>query len=74
VITGNISAMPETAGDAALLVDPHSPEDIAAAMRKSLNVDLHNRLRLAGLEHARQFTWEAAAQQVLEHYARVAKS
>lgn len=34
IIAGNTSAMPEIAGDGALLVDPFSPEDITAKILK----------------------------------------
>ncbi len=36
VITSNVSSLPEVVGDAALLVDPLQPEDIAEAMRRVL--------------------------------------
>jgi glycosyltransferase involved in cell wall biosynthesis len=74
VITSNISAMPETAGGAALLVDPRSPEDIAAAMTRVLDPELRERLRRAGPEQAKRFSWDEAARQVLGHYARVGAS
>ena len=34
VITSSVTSMPEIAGDAALLVDPFNPQDIADAMQK----------------------------------------
>ena len=37
IIAGNTSAMPEIAGDGALLVDPFSPEDITAKILKLEN-------------------------------------
>src|SRR5207249_6161793 len=36
VITSNVSSLPEVAGDAAVLVDPRSPAEIGAALRKVL--------------------------------------
>ena len=36
VLGSNTGAIPEVAGDAALLFDPHSPEDIAGALRRIL--------------------------------------
>ncbi len=35
LIVSNIYAMPEQVGDAALLVDPRNPDDIAAAMARA---------------------------------------
>ncbi|MFM2125931.1 MAG: hypothetical protein RL328_2382 [Acidobacteriota bacterium] len=62
VVTSNRSAMPEVAGDAALLVDPERVEAIAEALR-SLASDraLQNDLRTRGLARARQFSWASAA-------------
>ncbi|MFM9974875.1 MAG: glycosyltransferase family 4 protein [Beijerinckiaceae bacterium] len=66
VITGNNSALPEVAGDAALLVDAGSTEAIAGAMRSIiLERGLAQALAERGLERARRFTWESAAQQYI---------
>ena len=73
VITSNVAAMPETAGGTAVLVDPHSTEDIAAAMyRITSDIDLRHRLRARGLQHAQRFTWEEAARRTLEIYEEIA--
>ncbi len=72
VITANTSAMPEVAGDAAILVDPENVEDIVQAV-----CDLHahpekrQRLVLKGLERAQQCTWESTAEQVAQVYEQV---
>ncbi|AGY60328.1 glycosyltransferase family 4 protein [Gloeobacter kilaueensis] len=72
VITSNCASLPEVAGDAALLVDPLSIHEIAAAMRAILGeAGLRERLKELGLERAGQFSWSAAAQstgQVLSRY------
>jgi glycosyltransferase involved in cell wall biosynthesis len=64
VITSNISAMPEIAGDAALLVDPHSQSAIAQAI-KSVSSDqtLRSRLIASGHARAQQFSWNKMAQE-----------
>ena len=69
VVTSNISAMPEVAGDAALLVDPTSVEQIAEAFQ-TLIIDgaLRNELVTRGLARAREFTWEKAAEQTWAVY------
>jgi glycosyltransferase involved in cell wall biosynthesis len=75
VITSNCSAMPEIAGDAALLVDPYSVESIAAAMREILDSPRRvNALRVAGLERAKLFRWSYSAQKLYDVCKMVCKS
>lgn len=67
VITSNVSAMPEVAGDAALLIDSNDVEGLAAAMARLLSEkELVESLSQAGLARAREFSWEQAARRVLE--------
>lgn len=62
VLTSNVSALPDTAGDAALLVDPRSPEDIADGMEQLLtDAALGERLRAAGTARAAGFSWDETA-------------
>jgi glycosyltransferase involved in cell wall biosynthesis len=62
VLTSNVSALPDTAGDAALLVDPRSSEDIAAGMERLLtDAALRERLRAAGTARAAGFSWDETA-------------
>ncbi len=62
VITSNVSAMPEIAGDAALIVDPYQPQDIAEAMRALRQDDeLRNRLIENGKARQNLFTWDRTA-------------
>lgn len=73
VITSNTSSMAEIGGKAALLVDPHSIEDIAAAMhRMATDSKLRADLRTLGLERAKSFSWESTARQTLAAYRRIA--
>jgi len=54
--------MPETAGDAALLVDPGDPSSIAAGLSELLgDDDLRNVLRAAGTARVASLTWERCA-------------
>jgi len=72
VITSNCSSLPEVAGDAALLVDPLSPDQIAGAMwRVASDAELASSLRGRGLERARKFTWTRTAQLTLDEYQAV---
>lgn len=69
VITGNVSAMPEVAGGAALLVDPLLPEAIAEAMKKiSVDQDLRKQLLQSGLVRGSQFTWKDCANKTKNVY------
>jgi len=73
VITSNVSSLPEVAGEAALLIDPHRIETIAAAMDSLLtNPILSQTLIQKGREQARKFTWEDTARKTLEVFAKVA--
>jgi glycosyltransferase involved in cell wall biosynthesis len=66
--------LPEVVGDAALLVDPGDPEEMAVAMQRLLNDDeLHAELRAKGLQRARVFSWERAAHRTLDVYRKVAE-
>jgi len=69
VVTSDVTAMPETAGDAALLADPGSPESIAEALIQATKDS--NALRERGFAHAAKFTWEATAEQTLQVYREV---
>jgi glycosyltransferase involved in cell wall biosynthesis len=71
VVTANVTAMPEVAGDAALLVDPTSVEQIACAMEQIVrDTALRHRLRTKGVERAAQFSWTSTAAKVREVLAR----
>lgn len=69
VITSNISSLPEIAGNAAILVDPHDPSAIANALRRILTEsDLVTQLRIAGPRQAAKFTWEGTGLGILQLY------
>jgi glycosyltransferase involved in cell wall biosynthesis len=72
VITSDISAMPEVAGGAAVLVDPHDVGDMAAALRRvTEDASLRTALRSRGLARAAEFDWRACAAAHVAVYARV---
>lgn len=72
VITSNVSSLPEVAGNAALLVDPTSVEDLAAAMVRLFNDGtLRDELRRKGFQRAGQFSWEDSALRTLQVYRQV---
>lgn len=71
VLTSNRSSLPEIAGDAALLVDPCSVDDIAAGMQRLMKDEaLRQELRERGLARARQFSWQRTAQETAQVYQR----
>jgi glycosyltransferase involved in cell wall biosynthesis len=72
VVASNTTSMPEVAGEAALLVSPHNPEDIAGAMNMLLHDPrLRRTLRARGLEQANRFSWTKTARQTLAVYRAV---
>jgi len=70
VVTSDLTSMPETAGDAALLIDPGDPEALAAAIVEACG-NRSAELRQRGLERAGQFTWARTAERTLEVYRQV---
>jgi glycosyltransferase involved in cell wall biosynthesis len=71
VICSDRGALAEVAGGAAVLVDPLSPSQIAAAMERLLTDDREvELLRTAGLLRAETFTWAATAAGTLASYRR----
>jgi glycosyltransferase involved in cell wall biosynthesis len=72
VVTSDISAMPETAGGAAVLADPHDPASLARAILDATGSGADD-LRTLGLRRAKQFTWGATAAATLDVYREVAE-
>jgi glycosyltransferase involved in cell wall biosynthesis len=75
VVTSNVSSLPEVAGGAALLVDPHDAEAIAegiclAVSDPTLRADLIRR----GHERARSFSWTQSVKKIHEIYMEVAQA
>lgn len=74
VITSNISAMPEVAGNAAHLVNPNKPEEICRGMLKIVfNESYKKELIQKGLERSTAFSWNSMAFKVLEQYKELYK-
>jgi glycosyltransferase involved in cell wall biosynthesis len=69
VVTSARSALPEVAGDAALLVDPFDVEAIGEALvRLAADEALRADLARRGRERARAFTWDSAVAQTWKVY------
>ncbi|MBO0935556.1 glycosyltransferase family 4 protein [Fibrella sp. HMF5335] len=72
VLTASTSAMPEVAGEAALLANPASPDDMAQQLNRLLtDAALCHDLRQRGLARAALFSWQNTAKQLLTIYDEV---
>ncbi|HST03452.1 MAG TPA: glycosyltransferase family 1 protein [Chloroflexia bacterium] len=71
VLVSEDDALAEVVGEAALVVDARSVESIAGGISRLLgDADLRRALSDAGRARAARFTWETAAEQVLQVYER----
>jgi glycosyltransferase involved in cell wall biosynthesis len=69
VLTANRSAMPEVAGNAAVLVDPEDSEALAAALaRMAGDPALREELGCLGRARTLEFTWERAVRETWAVY------
>jgi glycosyltransferase involved in cell wall biosynthesis len=67
VITSTAGALPEIVGDAAVLINPLNVGEIGEAMMTLLSSEKRRiDMQQKGLVHAREFTWERAAERVWE--------
>lgn len=71
VLTSDRSALPEAAGEAAVLVDPEETDEIREGLTRLLHDDeLRAKLSAAGAERVKEFTWRAAVSKTLAVYRR----
>jgi glycosyltransferase involved in cell wall biosynthesis len=74
VVTSNVTALPEVAGDAAVLADPNDASSISEAMQRVLSDEvLRKELIKKALERARTFTWDRSAEEVTKLYEEIIK-
>jgi glycosyltransferase involved in cell wall biosynthesis len=67
VVCSAVASLPEVAGDAAILVDPHDTAQLAQSMARVLDdPDLSRQLVGKGLERVTRFSWEQCARQTLQ--------
>ena len=65
VVTANTSSLPEVAGDAALMVDPHDAVSLADGIYRVLtDRELREDLRRRGFERAALFSWRRTAERM----------
>jgi glycosyltransferase involved in cell wall biosynthesis len=69
VICAQTSSLPEVAGEAAFLVDPHDLPGLVAGMQDLLNhSSVRQHRRKLGLERAQTFTWQRTAELTMYAY------
>ncbi len=72
VVTGNTSSLPEVAGDAAILIDPKDPIQLAEAILQVIsNSQLRQELINKGRDRAKLFSWERTAKETLKAYRSI---
>ncbi len=72
VLTSNVSSLPEIAGDAAVLVDPRSTDEIVAGLeRLLLSPSLREELIDKGRRRANRFDWQESAKQTWRFFERI---
>ena len=72
IACSNVAALPEVAGDGAIVFDPLSTDDMARQLKRALlDLDLRETLVRNGRENARMFSWDKAARQTNEIYSKV---
>jgi glycosyltransferase involved in cell wall biosynthesis len=72
VISSNVSSIPEVAGDAAVLVDPKSEEQLARAISRVLcDEALQKKMGEQAVRKSREFSWTRTAQMTLDVYRSI---
>ncbi|MCL4414845.1 MAG: glycosyltransferase family 4 protein [Acidimicrobiales bacterium] len=69
VVASSVGAIPEVAGDAAVLVPPGDPGALAEGVRAAL--ENRDRLVAAGLERSSTFSWDYLARRTLQVYEEI---
>ncbi|MBN2134884.1 MAG: glycosyltransferase family 4 protein, partial [Acidobacteria bacterium] len=74
VIASNKSALPEIAGEAAILVDPYNSIEIADSIKKIIS-DKGARAKLIkmGKDRACEFKWEESVRRLIDVYSEILK-
>jgi glycosyltransferase involved in cell wall biosynthesis len=72
VVVSDRASLPEVVGDAGLLIDPDSPEELSEALARVLqDSNLRASLRQRGLMRAGEFSWSRAAHETMAIYEQV---
>lgn len=71
VITSSVSAMPEVAGGAGLLVDPENIDEICCGIEKIVNNDsLREEMIFDGQQRSLDFSWDDSARNIWDVFVR----
>ena len=74
IIAGNTSAMPEIAGEGALLVNPFNTKDITEKILQLENDETFYQQQVEyGLKRSQQYSWRSTAKSLLDIYKEFAK-
>lgn len=69
VVTSKVSSIPEIVGDAALLIDPYSVDQISGSILSLLSdSDEWQKRSLMGMEKAKEYSWQKTAERTMEVY------
>jgi alpha-1,3-rhamnosyl/mannosyltransferase len=72
VVASRASCLPEVAEGAALMIDPTSVDALTESLEQLLTDDtLRARLVKGGRQRASEYSWQRAAEQLLDVYRRV---
>jgi len=72
VACSNAAALPEVVDGAAILFDPHRPDEIVRAMSDLLlHAELRARMERLGLQRAAHFSWTKTAERILDVFHEV---
>jgi glycosyltransferase involved in cell wall biosynthesis len=71
VVAARAASIPEVVGDAALLFDPHSPEELVHALGRMLDAATREELTRCGLARARMFPWSNTTRRTMDVYREV---
>jgi alpha-1,3-rhamnosyl/mannosyltransferase len=72
VLCSNSTSLPEVAGNAAVLIDPHDPGHLVQMLEKVLcDSEFRESMISAGLQRAELFSWKRTALETLAVFERV---
>jgi glycosyltransferase involved in cell wall biosynthesis len=73
VVASNVTAVPEVLGNAAVLVNPENVFEISRALyRVLLDQSLRERMKAAGRDRVRRYSWQTSVRSILDVYQAVA--
>jgi glycosyltransferase involved in cell wall biosynthesis len=73
VICSNTSSLPEVVGDAAIMIDPTSVDELADAMLSLRSISGRERLVEKGKKRAALFAWAETAKRTADLYEKIAR-